>query len=54
MSKEELQFSGYEPRPVLSRKLQEMLEIVKQLQIEVEKLKLNAEPKKAVKAKAEE
>lgn len=53
MSKEELKFSGYEPRPVMSAKLQELLDIVKQLQIDVEKLKLGS-PAKASKSKAEE
>lgn len=54
MSKEELKFSGYEPRPIMSAKLQELLDMVKQLQIDVEKLKLGSPAPKASKAKAEE
>ena len=51
---EELRFSGYDPKPVMEAKLNQMLEIIKELQIKVAKLELAAEPKKTVKAKAED
>ena len=53
---EELRFSGYDPKPVMEAKLNQMLEIIKELQIEVAKLKLANEPvkKTAKAAKTEE
>jgi hypothetical protein len=51
-----LEFTGYEPKPVLAQKMDEVVAVIKELQLEVAKLKLAAEPaKKAVKtAKVEE
>ena len=53
---EKLKFSGYDPKPVMEAKLNRMLEIIKELQIEVAKLKLANEPvkKTAKAAKTEE
>lgn len=51
-----LKFTGYEPNPVMAQKMGELVTAVKELQLEVAKLKLAAEPaKKAAKtAKVEE
>lgn len=47
---EKIEFSGYEPRPVLSGKLAKLVKMVEELQIEVAKLKLaNEAPKKSAK-----
>lgn len=43
---DELKFSGYDPKPVMEAKLNKMLEVIKELQLEVAKLKLAAEPVK--------
>lgn len=47
-------FTGFEPRGVMQLRLNEMLEAINQLQIEVEKLKLAAEPAKKSTKKTEE
>lgn len=52
---EELKFSGYDPKPVMEAKLNKLLEVIKELQLEVAKLKLaNESGKKPSKAKTEE
>ena len=53
---EELRFSGYDPKPVMEAKLNQMLEIIKELQIKVAKLEQSNEPvkKTAKAAKTEE
>ena len=49
---EELRFSGYDPKPVMEAKLNQMLEIIKELQIKVAKLELATEPVKKTTVKA--
>ena len=53
---DDLKFSGYDPKPVMEAKLNKMLDVIKELQLEVAKLKLASEPaKKTTKvAKTEE
>lgn len=53
---DKLKFSGYDPKPVMEAKLNQMLEIIKELQIKVAKLELANEPvkKTAKAAKTEE
>lgn len=51
---EKIEFSGYEPRPVLASKMAQLVKIVEELQIEVAKLKLAAESTKKSAKKTEE
>ena len=53
---EELKFSGYDPKPVMEAKLNKLIDVIKELQLEVAKLKLANEPAKktAKAAKTEE
>ena len=46
MSKEKL--SGFEPRPVVAERINQLEALVEKLQIEIEKLKLSEPAKKAV------
>ncbi len=41
---DDLKFSGYDPKPVMEAKLNKMLELIKELQLKVAKLKLPAQP----------
>lgn len=48
---EDLKFSGYDPKPVMESKLNKLIDVIKELQLEVAKLKLaNESGKKAAKA----
>lgn len=53
---DELKFTGYEPKPVMAAKMDQLVEVIKELQLEVAKLKLANEPAKktAKAAKTEE
>lgn len=53
---EHIEFTGYEPKPIMAQKMAALVKEVKELRDEVEKLKSAAEPvKKSTKAtKAEE
>ena len=53
---EHIEFTGYEPKPIMAQKMAALVKAVKELRDEVEKLKSAAEPvKKSTKAtKAEE
>lgn len=52
MSKEKL--SGFEPRPVIADRINQLEALVEKLQIEIEKLKLTEPAKKATKKAVEE
>lgn len=52
MSKEKL--SGFEPRPVVAERINQLEALVEKLQIEIEKLKLTEPAKKASKKVVEE
>ena len=52
MSKEKL--SGFEPRPVVAERINQLEDLVEKLQIEIEKLKLSEPAKKATKKAVEE
>ena len=55
MQEIDLEFTGYEPKPVMSQKMEVLVKAIKELQIEVFKLKLgNESVKKTPKAKTEE
>lgn len=47
-------FTGYEPRGVMQLKMNRLIDVINTLQIEVEKLKLAAEPAKKSTKKTEE
>lgn len=48
---DELKFTGYEPKPVMAAKMDQLVEVIKELQIKVAKLELGNEPaKKTAKA----
>lgn len=49
---EELRFSGYDPKPVMESKLNKLIEVIKGLQVKIEKLEQAAEPVKKTTAKA--
>ena len=52
MSKEKL--SGFEPRPVIADRINQLEALVEKLQIEIEELKLTEPAKKATKKAVEE
>lgn len=50
-----IEFTGYEPKPVMAQKMAILVEEIRQLRKEIDKLKTSAEPaKKPTKAKIEE
>lgn len=53
---DELKFTGYEPKPVMAAKMDQLVEVIKDLQIKIAKLELVNEPvkKTAKAAKTEE
>ena len=54
MSEEKLVFTGFEPKAATAHKMKQLVDMVYALQIEVEKLKLAAEPAKKAAKKSEE